>query len=283
MPVKQLKSFVWMLGTLLSFSLMAVGARELSDSLSVSQVLFIRNVIGLGIMLLIIALTGKWRDLRTSRFHTHLFRNVFHFAGQYCWFLGIALLPLAKVFALEFTVPIWTAIIAAVFLKEQLNPRKLLAILLGFLGVLIILGSNSIALDEGSKVVLLSAIFYAIAHTSTKALSSTESPVVVLFYMCAIQLPISFILSDTAWTSTGAVEWLWLLVISITGLSAHYCMTNAMKHTEITLIVIMDFLRLPFIAFVGVLAYGEALQASLIVGALLMLLGNITANTKFKN
>jgi len=283
MPVNQLKSFMWMLGTLLSFSLMAVGARELSDSLPVPHVLFIRNVIGLGIILLIVVLTGKWQDLRTSRFHTHLFRNVFHFAGQYCWFLGIALLPLAKVFALEFTVPIWTAIIAAVFLKEQLNPRKLLAILLGFLGVLIILGSSSIALDEGSKVVLLSAIFYAIAHTSTKALSFTESPVVVLFYMCAIQLPISFIFIDTALISTGAVEWLWLLVISITGLSAHYCMTNAMKHTEITLIVIMDFLRLPFIALVGILAYGETLQVSLIVGALLMLLGNITANIKFKN
>lgn len=264
-----------MSGALISFCLMAVGARELSEQINTFQVLFFRSAIGLVIITCVIIYSNNIKLMKPQRIGLHIIRNTFHFAGQYCWFIGIGLLPLAEVFALEFTVPIWTTIIACFFLNEKITIKKVMAISMGILGVVVIVQPGIEIINSASFIVLGSAIFYSIAHTSTKALSGTENPLTILFLMCIIQLPIGFFLSIGQWQIPVGSQWLWLIVIGITALSAHYCMTKAMQLIEVSSVVTMDFFRLPVIAIVGVVFYYESFEITLILGALMMLVGNL--------
>ncbi|HEX5092999.1 MAG TPA: EamA family transporter, partial [Burkholderiales bacterium] len=114
-----LRGVLWMGGAVLSFSAMAIAARQLLAHMGPFQVLFVRSVIMLAIVLLVVA-QSKDAVTATRRLPLHAIRNVVHFAGQYCWVFAIGALPLATVFAIEFTMPVWTAILAALLLKEKL-------------------------------------------------------------------------------------------------------------------------------------------------------------------
>lgn len=273
-------ALLWMSLALLSFSLLAIGARELSGEISIYQTLFFRSLIGLVFIALIMRLSHKADQVYSKRIGLHVFRNIFHFVGQYGWFVGIGVLPLAEVFALEFTVPFWTLIIAALFLGEKITPRKVIAIALGMLGVVVIVKPGFAIIDVASLIVLGAAICFAIVHSSTKKLSGSEKPLTVIFYMCIVQLPIGLLLSLSHWQWPDQLQWVWLITIGLTALSAHFCMAKAMQYAEVTLIVTIDFLRLPLIALVGVLLYKEAFEISLLAGGVLMLLGNYLRVTK---
>jgi drug/metabolite transporter (DMT)-like permease len=182
---------------------------------------------------------------------------------------------LAEVFALEFTVPIWTAIIAALYLKEAITVRKVCALLLGAAGVLVILEAGLEAVQPMALVVLLAALFYSASHIATKGLANTEDPLTVLFYMCLIQLPLSALMSlGSLVTPTLALRF-WLAVVSVLALTGHYRITQAMRLADACVVVTLDFLRLPLIALIGVVAYAEPFEISLLFGAGLMLLGNL--------
>lgn len=268
-------AFVWMMGALASFCLMAIGARELSGELSTFQVLFFRSVIGLVCILLVVFFSRNALTFRTQKLGLHIFRNSFHFAGQYGWFVGITLLPLAEVFALEFTVPIWTLIIAAIFIGEKVTWNKVVSVGFGVAGVLVIVQPGRAIVDSASFIVLAAAICYAISHTTTKFLSLTEPPTTIIFYMCLLQLPIGLLFSIRHWMWPADDQWLWLFVIGVTALSAHYCMAKALQLAEVTKVVTLDFLRLPLISLVGVLLYAEKFDISLMIGGALMLIGNL--------
>ena len=272
-----IRAVAWMIGTLLSFSLMAVCARELSGEIATHQTLLFRSVIGLVCISIVLLASREPVKIQTNRLGIHTLRNIFHFAGQYGWFLGIGFLPLAEVFALEFTVPIWTLIVASITLGEKITARKVASITLGILGVVVILQPGIAIISAASFIVLASAICYAISHTATKSLSSSESAVSILFYMCLIQLPIGLFLSISSWVWPTGLQWVWLLIVGLTALSAHYCMANAMRYAEASTVVTLDFLRLPLIALIGVLLYSEQLEFALLIGGLLMLAGNIVS------
>ncbi|PKF51211.1 EamA family transporter [Enterovibrio nigricans] len=260
---------------LASFCLMAVAAKELSSEVDTFQVLFFRSFIGLIVITSILLASRKTGLFYTQKLKLHGVRNSVHFLGQMAWFIGIGLLPLAEIFALKFTVPLWTALIAALCLKEKLTFKKLLAIAFGFSGVLIIVQPGMKAVDVASLIVLAAAICYAVAHTCTKSLSSTEHPLTILFYMSLIQLPIGFTLAMFNWQTPEGIQWFWLAAIALTSLIAHFSIVKAMQNAEATVVVTMDFLRLPLIAIVGVLFYTEPFEVALLAGAALMLCGNL--------
>lgn len=269
---------LWMIGALISFCLMAVGARELNGEIGVLQILFFRSIVGLLVLLPIIGLTNasskKRHFLFPKRIKLQVVRNLFHFAGQYGWFLGIGLLPLATVFAIEFTVPFWTIIISYLFLKESITVKKIIAVLLGILGVIVIVQPSLDVAHYASLIVLGAAICYAFAHVCTKSLSNTESPITIIFMMCLIQAPLGLLLFIPGWTTPVGSQWLWLVIIGVTALSAHYCMTKAMQHAEVTFVVTMDMFRLPLISIIGVLLYSEHFSVALIIGILFIIAGN---------
>lgn len=269
---------LWMIGALTSFCLMAIGARELNSQIGVFQILFFRSIVGLLVLLPIISLSNfsskKSSFAYPKRIKLHLVRNLFHFAGQYGWFLGIGLLPLATVFAIEFTTPFWTIIISYLFLKESITVKKVIAVLLGILGVIVIVQPSLDVAHYASLIVLGAAICYAFSHVATKSLSNTESPITIIFMMCLIQAPLGLLLFIEGWTTPIGIQWLWLIIIGVTALSAHYCMTKAMQHAEITFVVTMDMFRLPLISLIGVLLYAEHFSVALILGMLLIVAGN---------
>lgn len=264
---------LWMGGALLSFMAMAVGGRELADELSTFQILFFRSVVGLAVISLLLTRFG-WGQVATRRLGLHTVRNIAHFAGQFGWFLGLGYISLAQVFAIEFTVPIWTAIWAALLLGERFTAPRAAAVGLGIAGLLIILQPGAQAVSPAAFAVLASAVCYALSHTLTRRLAQVDTPLTILFYMTVIQLPIGLLFSLPSWTMPLASHWPWLATVGLSALSAHYCMARALALAPATVVVPMDFLRLPLIAVVGALFYAEPLAWPVLAGAAVMLLGN---------
>lgn len=264
---------LWMSGALLSFMMLAVAGRELSAQLNTFQILFFRSLIGLGIVSLLLTSRG-WGQIRTRMPGLQIVRNLAHFGGQFGWFYGLAFIPLAEVFAIEFTGPIWTAFWAALLLGERLTRPRLITILLGMVGLIIILRPGLQGVHPAAVAVLASAVGFALAHTLTRRLAQNDTPLCILFYMTLIQLPLGLIPSLTNWVTPAVALWPWLLLVGLGALSAHYCVTRALVLADVTVIMPMDFLRLPLIAVVGALFYQEAFDPLVLLGAGVMLLGN---------
>jgi drug/metabolite transporter (DMT)-like permease len=265
----------WMAGTLVSFSALAVSIRELQGRLSVFEMLSLRNAAGLLILLgLALARPDLRAGLRPRRMGLQAFRNVVHFAGTYAWALGVTLLPLALVFALEFTTPIWVAGLAVLVLRERLTPTRLAAIVLGFVGVLVILRPGVSSLQLGALIVLFSAMAFGVTTIATKALTRTESTFAILVWMNALQLPMNLAGADPwFWTRLPEAPLLPILGVCILGLSAHWCLTNAYRCGDAILVVPLDFLRVPLIALVGFALYDERIDPFLFAGAGLIIAG----------
>lgn len=260
------RAALWMIGALLSFSGMAVSGRELSADLGTFEILFLRSVVGLVIVAVILSRDG-WAQVRTAKPGLHVLRNLAHYGGQFGWFYGLALIPLAQVFAIEFTLPIWVAILAIPILDERMSAGRVWAIALGFLGVLVILRPGFEIVTIGVLAVLAAAFCFAVSHTLTRKLAGTETPMSILFYMTVIQLPLGLFPALPNWVWPKLADWPWVVVVGVTALSAHYCMARALKLAEATVVVTLDFMRLPLIMVVGLALYGEALDPWIIIGA----------------
>ena len=263
------RAALWMSGALVSFSAMAIAGRQLAAELTTFQILFFRSLGGLAVLAAFLQRSG-WAQVHTQVFGTHLLRNVAHFGGQYAWFYGIALIPLTEVFAIEFTVPIWTAILATIFLGERMTGLRAMGVALGFVGVLVMLRPGVEAISAPALVVLGGALCFAVSHVFMKRLSGSEVPLTIPFYMTVIQLPIALLpaLPHWVWPSTGS--WPWVGVVGLSAVSAHYCLARAFQLADATVVVPMDFLRLPLIAVIGFAFYGEALSVWVFVGALIV-------------
>lgn len=269
-----LRAALWMVGALLSFMALAVGGRELSAELGTFQILFFRSLIGLVVVVFLLWRSG-WRQILSKHLGLHTLRNLAHYGGQYGWFYGLAFIPLAEVFAIEFTVPIWTAVLATLLLGERLTRSRVAAVVLGLLGLLIILRPGVAAVNPAALAVLAAALGYALSHTLTKKLAAVDTPLTILFFMTVIQLPLGLVPSALNWMQPSAAMGPWLLVVGVTALTAHYCMARAFALADATVVVPMDFLRLPLIALVGVLFYAEPLDWLVLVGGAIMLWGNL--------
>ena len=262
------------MGALASFTTMAICGRELSVDLSTSQIMFWRGVVGLAMVITLLQCFG-WQQLKTMVFRIHAFRSVAHFGAQFCWFYAIPLITLTELFALEFTMPIWAAIFAALFLGERLTPIRIFSIALGFLGVMVIIRPIVVAdLGIGATSALAAAVGYGVATVTLRMLAQRDTPLCILFYMTVIQLPLGFILALDTWSWPNLItHGPWILMVGLAGLSAHYCMARAMRLAEATVVVTMDFMRLPLIAVVGYLFYHEVLEAWVAIGAILICIG----------
>lgn len=268
------KAALWMMGTLMSFVFMAIAIRELhAAGINTFEMLAMRSIIGLTIVLLVAWKFG-WHLIQTQQLKLQIGRNIVHFGGQSTWMYGLSLLPLAKVFAIEFTIPIWVAILAVLFLGERMTLGRLIAISFGFAGILLIAPPGPDILHSGALVVLAAAFFFGSAITCTKKLVTTDAPLAVLFFMCLVQLPMGLIPALFVWVTPQGIEWIYLLIVGLTGLSAHYCEAQAFRHADATIVIPIQFMRLPLIAVVGFYLYQEALEWTVFVGALLIFGGN---------
>ncbi len=265
-----------MSGALFSFTAMAVAARELSHDMGTFQMLALRSVFGVALVTLLLART-RFADLRPDHLRLHATRNLIHFCGQTGWFYAIGAIPLVTVFAIEFTTPLWTALLAAVFLRERLTPARVVAVVMGFAGILLILRPGLAEVTPGALAMVGGAIAFGATHVVTKKLSTRDSALCILFWMSAMQLALALVPAALQWTPLAAAHWPWMLLLGVTGVSAHFCMVNALACADATAVVPLDFLRLPLIGLLGYFFYGETIDGWLILGAALILGGNATS------
>jgi len=276
---------LWMSGALLSFCVMAVSVRELAANLSIFEMLAIRSGFGVLVLGTLAALSPALRRMVVpQRMGLHLLRNSTHYAGQYLWALSLTLLPLATVFSLEITMPAWTMLLATVTLGERLTPSRVGAVVLGVAGVLIILRPGIASFQPASLLVLAAAFAYAVSMINTKQLTRTETSFAIIFWMNVMQLPMSLAGSslDFPLRITSA-DILPILGIGISGVSSHYCLSNAFRSGEASVVVPLDFLRIPLIAWVGWWLYGERLDIFVFAGAATIVAGviwNLRAETR---
>ena len=277
-----MRAIFWMLGSIASFCLMAVAARELDGHIDKFELLAIRSTVGIILLVIIMNVIKRPTLMYTKRMNTHLLRNVFHFIGQFSWLVGIGLLPLAQVFAIEFTVPLWVLIMASLFLGEAITNRKVLAVALGLAGVAVILKPGMQMLNTGAIVMLIAALCFAVTFIVSKSLLTTEHPLTVVFYMTLIQLPLSALMAGADWTMPQPWMWPWVIAVALTGLSAHYCLAKSFQLADVRVVISVDFLRLPIIGVIGMWLYNEPLEVTVIFGGVLMLLANLANQRRIK-
>ncbi|MBI2713753.1 MAG: DMT family transporter [Rhizobiales bacterium] len=265
-----------MIGTLLSFSVMAVSIRELAkNGLSIFEILAIRSGVALLVLLVLLAVRPELRSYALPRrMPLNLLRNTVHYASQYAWSLSLTMLPLAMVFALEFTMPAWTVLLAIWVLHERMTPNRIGVVVLGLVGVLVILRPGIASFNPAAILVLLAAFGYAITMITTKQLTMTETTFGIMFWMAVIQLPLSLLGSDPAvFLNIEGRHVLPALGVGVAGLTSHYCLSNAFRAGDATLVVPLDFMRIPLIAVVGWAFYGERLDIFVLLGALIIVVG----------
>lgn len=268
------KAALWMAGWLTLMLGMTVAGRAATKEIDVFQIMELRAIIGLALLYPLIHAAGGFRAMRSKVIGQHIGRNVVHYGAQYAWLLALTMIPLAQLISIEFTMPVWTAIFAGLFLGERIGGWKIVSIILGILGVVIIVRPGLDHVDPGQLIALCAAVGFGISVTMVKGLTRHDSVLVIIFWMLVVQGIVGIAPAVLVWQWPSAAVWPWILVIAACGTFSHYCMAKAMTHADATIVIPMDFLRVPLSALLGYLLYSEMLDAWTVAGGLLILFGN---------
>jgi drug/metabolite transporter (DMT)-like permease len=269
------KAAAWMTGWLTAMVVMAVAGREATRTLHVFQIMEMRSVLGFLLLWPLLHASGGLAAMRTGRLGQHVARNAVHYSAQFGWFFALTLIPIAQVVAIEFTMPIWTALLAVAFLGERLGAARVVAVVLGLVGVAVIVRPGIEHVDPGQLIALGAAVGFAVSIILVKSLTTTESVVAIIFWMLVVQSVIGLVPAILVWRTPTAQVWPWIVVIALCGTYSHYCMTQALRHADATTIVPMDFLRVPLTALAGWLVYDERIDLFTVIGAALILVANL--------
>jgi drug/metabolite transporter (DMT)-like permease len=264
-----------MAGWLSLMLIVAVAGRETTRELNVFQIMEVRSILGFLMLYPLVRRSGGFAAMKTSRPLQHIGRNLVHYAAQLGWFFALTLIPLGQVVSIEFTMPIWTAILASGFLGERLTGWKILAIVLGLIGVAVIVRPATGQINPGQLIALSAAIGFGISIAMMKSLTRTEHTVAIIFWMLVVQSAAGILPAIYLWQWPSTSAWCWIVVIAFCGTFSHFCMARAMLYADATIVVPMDFLRVPLTATAGWLLYAERLDIYTVLGAALILTGNL--------
>ena len=271
-----IQAAIWMTGTIVSFSAMAVSGREISFELDTFEIMMYRSIIGLIIVILLAKLFKTHREITTQNLSLHFYRNLSHFTGQNLWFYALPLIPFAQLFAFEFSVPLWVMLAAPFLLGERLTNIRIISILVGFIGILIVTRPWLAGLAPGIIPAALCAIGFACSVIFTKQLTQKVSITCILFWLTSMQLLMAVICAgyDGDISLPSSSNFIWIIIIGIGGLLAHFCITKALQLAPATVVTPIDFCRLPVIAAIGYVFYNEALDIFIIGGAITIFIAN---------
>lgn len=271
-----LKAALWMSGAIASFTSMAIAGRAVSLELDTFEIMMYRSCVGLLIVLVVSRLAGTQGQITRRHMGLHLVRNLSHFTGQNLWFYSITVIPLAQVFALEFTAPLWVIVLSPLVLGERMTVLRAGAAVIGFIGILIVARPSPETLELGQVTAALAAVGFAGSALFTRKLTRSETITCILFYLTAMQAGFGLICAgvdgDIALPSAASAPW--LVLIGCAGLLAHFCLTTALRLAPATVVMPIDFVRLPLIAVLGMLIYGEAVDIWVVLGAVVIFGGN---------
>lgn len=271
-----LGAVLWAVGVLLFISLLAVAGREATRDIPTTHLMFWRSVGAFLVLCLIFAGTRvPLRELLPRRPLAHLWRASSHFVAQFCWFFALTLIPLAEVFALEFSYPLLMVLLAPLVLGERLTALRLVSVAFGFVGVVVVLRPTGLGISLGTLSALLCAVGYAFSSMSMKDLTRTETALSILLSMAIIQavLALGPLLATFKWPQ--AATWGWIAVAACGGLLAQYCMARAYALADSVVVAPLDFFRLPLIAVVGLLVYQEPIDPWVLAGGAVIVAANL--------
>lgn len=275
-PTPVLRAVLWMSGAVLSFTAMAVGARQMSFELKPIEIMMWRSIISLLVVVVVAQAAGTLRQVTRRKFGWQIARNVTHFTGQYMWFLAITLLPLAQVFAIEFTGPLWALVLSTFILGERMTRNRVIAAIFGFIGILIVTRPGVGVMNPGLIAAGISAVGLAASVVMTRRLTRTETLTCILFWMFLMQtvFGIFFVGLDGHIPVPSLSGLPWLVVIALGGLVAHFCLTTALAIAPASVVLPIDFARLPLIAVIGALVYSEVVDSWVFIGATVIFAAN---------
>ncbi len=271
-----LRGSLWMSGAILSFSAMAIAGREVSTNLDTFEIMLYRSLIGFLIVLAVSSLAGTRGDIKTDRLPLHLVRNLCHFTAQNLWFFAITVVPLAQVFAIEFSAPLWALLMSAIILNEPLTRNRVIAGIAGFIGILIITRPGVNAIGWAQLTPALAAIGFAASAVTTRLLTRTERITSIMFWLTGMQFVFGLICAgyDMDIALPTAANLPLVTLIAICGVTAHFCLTTALSLAPASIVMPIDFLRLPLIAAIGAIMYSEVLDLYVALGALIIITAN---------
>ncbi|APE45359.1 EamA family transporter [Sulfitobacter alexandrii] len=271
-----LKAAFWMLGAIGSFTAMALAGRKLGVDYDTFEIMLYRSVVGFVIVMAVARAAGTLGEINRDALGLQVVRNLVHFSGQNLWFYAVTVIPLAQVFAFEFTTPLWVIVLSPVFLGERLTRVRTIAALMGFIGILIVARPTVAGLNSGVLAAAGCAVFFALTFITTKKLTARQSITAIMFYLTLLQLILGLVTAgydgDIALPTLASTPL--LALVGTCGLLAHFCITNALRLAPAAVVSPIDFARLPVIAILAMLIYGETVDAWVFVGGIVIFAGN---------
>ncbi|MEE9333774.1 MAG: DMT family transporter [Granulosicoccaceae bacterium] len=258
-----------MLASTLFFASMHACVRYLSGDLHPFEIAFFRNLLGV-LILIPFAIKAGTSVLKTQHFNLHLIRASFNVVAMLVFFYALSITPLALVQALSFTAPLFTTILAVFFLGEIVRLRRWAAIIVGFIGVLIILRPGVEPIQLGAVLVMCSAAIWAMTMIVIKKLSNTDSALTITLYVSLFLTLFSFLPALIFWEWPEGVQWLWLLAIALLGTSGQLCLAKAFSYADATLVLPIDFAKIIWGALFGYWFFAEAVDSLTWLGAIIV-------------
>ena len=259
-PARPVSSFskgvFWMVLTAISFSILAVAVRGLSGKIPAVELVMVRALVGLFMIVPLVQQSGL-KALRTRRLPMHLLRTGFAFIAMFGFFYSLAYIPIADATAFTFLIPLFTTVAAALVLGEVVDAPRWLATTLGFAGALVIIRPGIEVITFPAMVAIASAAFYAGAWTSVKFLTRTDSAAIIVFYMNVFMFPLALAVSLFFWVTPAWNDVPLLLVMALSGWSAHFCQARSFGVADASAVVPFDFLRLPIGAGLAWIFFAE--------------------------
>ena len=270
------RALAWIGMSLLCFTLTAIAGREAGRTVPAINMVFWRNGISVVLLLIGFHVAGiKLSSLRSVQPGMQIARALAHFIGQLSWMMALLLIPLVELFSIEFTAPLWVAILAPFMLGERLTPARILAAVTGFVGVLVIVRPGFASVSLGTGLALLCAVFFALNLIGTRYLTRRDGPFTILMFMAVNHTVLAGVLGLGTFALPDFHTACWLLVLGCASLAAHFGLARALVWADAIVVAPMDFMRLPLIAVIGVMVYHEPLLATLLIGALIVIAANI--------
>ena len=249
------------------FALLNVFTLIPSQHLNTYVMAFLRYLFGAMFLLPIIVRLGPYRSFRTNRMGLHISRGAIHTVGMMLWFVALPLTTLAEITALGFTGPIFVTIGAALFLREDVRLRRWMAVIVGFIGAMIIIRPGFSALHLGVICILVSTPIFSASNLISKALARTDSASTIVIWqnlvivVCAAPLAIWF------WQTPSWTDLLWFLAAGACGTMGHICQQRGYQLADITLLQPIGFLSLIWNTLLGFFLFFQTPDAWTFVGA----------------
>ena len=278
----QLRAALLMLASTVGFGLMAICIRLASQTEPTMEVAFFRNAFGflslLPVLLWPVLREGGDRPLarfaqsvRTTQFPRYVVRCAIGIVSMYCGFWAIGHLPLSQAISLAYSSPIFITIAAALWLGERVRLRRWLAVLAGFIGVLVIVQPWSHAFSKGVLVAVAAAVLSALVAIQIKQLSRVDKADTIVFWTYVLWVPMSLLPALFVWHPPQGITWLWLVLCGVLGTIGQLLWTRALKLGEVSALTPISFVQLPIVTLAGWLLFAERVDATTILGAAIIL------------